>query len=95
MSLSEILGLSGVVSVVLSALVVVYASYKTNSSKVWREEAEAQKARADRLETDLTEIKDRLKRIQHDNERLFQLVTALEPTHLAAIRNFYNPPEAR
>ncbi|MFJ6010221.1 hypothetical protein ACIQHZ_31550 [Streptomyces halstedii] len=93
MSPSEIFGLAGVVSVVLAALVVVFASFKTNSAKVWREEAEAQKSRADRLESDLTEIKDRLRRIEQDNDRLIQLLTSLDPSHLVALRTHRFPPE--
>ncbi|NEC21183.1 hypothetical protein G3I50_23490 [Streptomyces parvus] len=70
----------------MAALVVVLAAYRTNTAAVWREEAEAQKSRADRLEASLKEINARLSRIEIENERLVQLLTSLDPTKLAVIR---------
>ncbi|MFE9660306.1 hypothetical protein [Streptomyces sp. NPDC005955] len=69
-----------------AAVVVVVAGYRTSAARVWREEAEAQKERADRLSTDLTEIKTRLARIEAENARLIQLLTALDPARLAHVR---------
>jgi predicted nuclease with TOPRIM domain len=60
---------------------------------VWREEAEAQKERADRLAGDLTEIKNRLTRIEQENARLIQLLTSLDPNRLAVMRLAANPTE--
>jgi predicted nuclease with TOPRIM domain len=60
---------------------------------VWREEAEAQKERADRLAGDLTEIKNRLTRIEQENARLIQLLTSLDPNRLAVMRLATNPTE--
>ena len=80
---SQILSYVGTISVILAALAVVIASFKTNTAKVWREEAEAQKQRADRLAGDLTEIKNRLSRIEAENKRLIQLLTSLDPNRLA------------
>ncbi|MFJ2112319.1 hypothetical protein ACIOEX_10555 [Streptomyces sp. NPDC087850] len=82
----EIIGLAGTLSSVIAAAVVVVASHKTSTAKVWREEAEAQKSRADRLENSLTEIKDRLTRIENENKRLIQILTALDPARLAVAR---------
>lgn len=93
MELSNVLTLTGIVTLLIASVVVVFAAFRTNTAKVWKEEAEAQKARADRLEGDLTEIKERLKRIQRDNDQLFQLLTALDPTRMAALRAHYPPPE--
>ncbi|MEV0471000.1 hypothetical protein, partial [Streptomyces prunicolor] len=63
------------------------------AARIWREEAEAQKERADRLASDLTEIKNRLTRIEQENARLIQLLTSLDPARLAVIRLADNPPE--
>ncbi|GGP44089.1 hypothetical protein GCM10010214_16200 [Streptomyces abikoensis] len=49
---------------------------------MWREEAEAQKARVDRLQEGLAEIKERLKRIEQENARLIALLTALDPARI-------------
>lgn len=93
MSPSEIFNHAGTVSVILAAVVVVVASFRTNTAKVWREEAEAQKSRADRLEASLKEINTRLSRIEIENERLVQLLTSLDPTKLAVIRLASLPSE--
>ncbi|MER6102406.1 hypothetical protein ABT115_08765 [Streptomyces sp. NPDC001832] len=86
MAPSEIFGLAGTLSAVLAAAAVLFASFKTNTAKVWKEEAEAQKQKADRLAGDLTEIKNRLSRIEAENARLIQLLTSLDPTRLAVVR---------
>lgn len=93
MTTTEIMSLAGSIGAVLAAAVVVLAGLRTNTAKVWKEEAEAQKERADRLSHDLTEIKDRLKRIEQENARLVHLLTALDPSHLATLRMVYSPPE--
>lgn len=65
-----------------SSLVVIRASRGARTAEVWRAEAEAQKARADRLADDLGEIKTRLARIEAENVRLRELVVALAPARL-------------
>ncbi|MEU9404784.1 hypothetical protein AB0E08_03625 [Streptomyces sp. NPDC048281] len=87
------LPLAGTLSSVLAAGVVVIAAFRTSAAKVWREEAEAQKQRADRLADDLTEIKNRLTRIEQENARLIRLLTSLDPNSLASIRLAVNPTE--
>jgi predicted nuclease with TOPRIM domain len=77
------LGLAGLL---VGGWVVVRASRDTRAVEVWRQEAEAQKARADRLQDDLTEIKDRLTRIEAENRRLVELLTALDPAQLSRLR---------
>jgi hypothetical protein len=93
MTLSTVFSISGTLAAFVAAGVVVLASFKTNAARVWREEAEAQKQRADRLAGDLTEIKNRLSRIEAENARLIQLLTSLDPNRLAAIRLAANPSE--
>ncbi|MVO87431.1 hypothetical protein GPA10_22370 [Streptomyces sp. p1417] len=70
------------------------AAFRTNTAKVWREEAEAQKERADRLAGDLAEIKARLARIEAENARLIQILTSLDPARLAVVRLTDDTPEA-
>ncbi|MFE5092092.1 hypothetical protein ACFRCI_17305 [Streptomyces sp. NPDC056638] len=93
MSPSEIFGLAGTLSVILAASAVVFASFKTNTAKVWKEEAEAQKARGDRLEASLKEINTRLSRIEAENKQLVQLLTSLDPSRLAVVRLTTTPTE--
>ncbi|GAA0455912.1 hypothetical protein ACFQ2B_26050 [Streptomyces stramineus] len=66
----------------IGGFVVVRASKEAKTAEVWRAEAEAQKARADRLQDDLAEIKERLKRIEAENARLIGLLTALDPRQI-------------
>ncbi|MGW1673298.1 hypothetical protein [Streptomyces sp. NPDC002324] len=86
MSPSQIYALGGTCAAIAAALAVILAAFRTNTARVWKEEAEAQKARAERLENDLKEIKERLTHIERDNARLVALLTSLDPTRLAAIR---------
>lgn len=79
MNVADYIGMSVGIA---GGLSVFLASRKTNTAKVWKEEAEAQKARADRLENDLQEIKERLTRIEDENKRLIELLTALDPARL-------------
>ncbi|MFF1450176.1 hypothetical protein ACFVYF_18855 [Streptomyces sp. NPDC058274] len=78
--------LVSLISTLAAAVVVVYASWRKGTGNIWKEEAEAQKARADRLEDDLDEIKERLSRIEKENARLIELLTALDPERLRALR---------
>ncbi|MEU5186987.1 hypothetical protein AB0G83_07505 [Streptomyces klenkii] len=66
----------------IGGYVVIRASKEAKTAEVWKGEAEAQKARADRLQDDLAEIKERLKRIEQENARLLALLTALDPSRL-------------
>ena len=74
-----------VCSSLAAASVVIYAGWRKGTHNVWKEEAEAQKARADRLEEDLDEIKERLARIEKENQRLIEILTALDPERLRAL----------
>jgi cytochrome c-type biogenesis protein CcmH/NrfG len=93
MTLSEFFSFSGPVVTFIAALVVILAAFRTNTARVWKEEAEAQKARAERLESDLKEIKNRLTHIERDNARLITLLTSLDPTRLTALRMTSDPLE--
>ncbi|MEU3436724.1 hypothetical protein [Streptomyces sp. NPDC006863] len=86
MTFAQALPAMGTLASLGAAIVVFFAAYRTSAAKVWREEAEAQKSRADRLEESLKEINSRLTRIEIENERLVHLLTSLDPTKLAVIR---------
>ncbi|MEU4492632.1 hypothetical protein AB0F96_04015 [Streptomyces sp. NPDC023998] len=93
MNSTQILSTGAAIASVVAAAVVVLASIRTSAARVWRDEAEAQKERADRLAGDLTEIKNRLSRIEAENARLIQLLTSLDPARLAVIRLTDTPTE--
>ncbi|MFI5877526.1 hypothetical protein ACIBAH_34855 [Streptomyces sp. NPDC051445] len=93
MNLSHFFSYSGPLTTFIAAAVVIFAAFRTNTARVWKEEAEAQKARAERLENDLKEIKQRLTHIERDNARLIQLLTSLDPVRLATHRLTSNTQE--
>ncbi|MEU1312250.1 hypothetical protein ABZ419_25610 [Streptomyces cinnamoneus] len=78
----NLFGFVGILATVVGGFVVIRASKEAKTADVWREEAAAQKARADRLQENLAEIKERLKRIEQENARLLALLTALDPTRI-------------
>ncbi|MFI9202639.1 hypothetical protein [Streptomyces sp. NPDC053048] len=86
MDVSHLLQSAGAFASLIAAAVVALAASRTSSARVWREEAEAQKERADRLAGDLTEIKNRLSRIEAENARLVHLLTSIDPSRLAVVR---------
>jgi predicted nuclease with TOPRIM domain len=86
MSPKSIIDYAGLISAVAAALIIVRAAWQTNTAKVWKEEAEAQRARADRLQNDMNEIKERLTRIEAENARLIELLTALDPERINSLR---------
>lgn len=86
MTPQEIIGFGATAASIVAALILVRAAWQSNTAKVWKEEAEAQKTRADRLQQDMTEIKERLSRIEVENKRLIELLTALDPARVAALR---------
>lgn len=91
MTIPQFFSYSGPLATFVAAAVVVLAAFRTNTARVWKEEAEAQTARANRLETDLKEIKARLTQIEQDNRRLIQLLTSIDPTQLNAYRLLTQP----
>ncbi|AYG80007.1 hypothetical protein DWB77_02127 [Streptomyces hundungensis] len=82
----DLFGIAGILATVIGGFVVVRAAKEAKTAEVWKAEAEAQKARADRLQEDLTEIKDRLGRIEEENKRLVQLVSTIDPARLNIFR---------
>lgn len=87
MTLSQFSAVTGTLASLVAAIVVVLAAFRTSAARVWREEAEAQKERADRLASDLAEIKARLSRIETENARLVQILTAIDPARLNIYRS--------
>ncbi|MFJ9771828.1 hypothetical protein ACIRVF_11340 [Kitasatospora sp. NPDC101157] len=79
---TEIFGFAGTAASVVAAFVIVRAAWQIKTAEVWRGEAEAQKTRADRLQDDMNEIKDRLTRIEAENRRLVELITTLDPSRI-------------
>ncbi|MFF4557159.1 hypothetical protein [Streptomyces sp. NPDC001422] len=84
MKLENLLSLIGTFG---AASVVAYATWRKGTSSVWKDEAEAQKARADRLEEHLNEINERLARIEKENQRLIEILTALDPERIRSLRS--------
>ncbi|MFE0773925.1 hypothetical protein [Streptomyces sp. NPDC058861] len=86
MTPTDILGYAGTAASIVAALVLVKAAWQTQTSKVWREEAEAQRTRADRLQSDMQEVKERLAQLEAKNQRLIDLLSTVDPDRLAALR---------
>ncbi|MFJ9900242.1 hypothetical protein ACIQPR_43630 [Streptomyces sp. NPDC091280] len=85
MDFQALFAYAGMGATAIAALVMTKAAWRLNTARVWKEEAEAQKARADRLMEDLTEIKERLTRIEDENKRLVQILLSLDPERIAAL----------
>lgn len=58
-----------------AAYVRVRSSVDNATAEIWKGEAEAQKARADRLEMQLEELTGRVARLEAENRHLSELVT--------------------
>jgi hypothetical protein len=58
-----------------AAFVRVKSSVDNQTAEIWKGEAEAQKARGDRLEAALQELSDRVGRLEAENRHLAELVT--------------------
>lgn len=67
-------------------LALVLAGVRTNSARIWREEAEAHKSRADRLIEELKEIKDRLTHLEKYNATLVAILSTIDPEKLEELR---------
>lgn len=86
MTISELFSFTGPVATFVALAVVVLGAFRTNTARVWKDEAEAQRSRADRLQSDMNEIKERLTRIEAENQRLIELLTALDPDRIRMLR---------
>ncbi|MGW2539307.1 hypothetical protein ACWC5I_00145 [Kitasatospora sp. NPDC001574] len=82
MTPTDIFGYAGTAASIVAAFVMMKAAWHINTAQIWKGEAEAQKTRADRLQDDLNEIKDRLTRIEAENRRLVELITTLDPSRI-------------
>ncbi|MEU0912125.1 hypothetical protein [Streptomyces althioticus] len=67
-------------------IAIVLAGRRTNASRIWREEAEAQKTRADRLIEELKEVKDRLTELEGYTQTLVLLLSTIDPQKLEELR---------
>lgn len=72
---ATILGLVLLLGAVAAAVVYVRASAAREATSLWKAEAEAQKARADRLEADFLSLTRRVERLEHENARLGELAS--------------------
>ncbi|MFF3416812.1 hypothetical protein ACFYW9_19245 [Streptomyces sp. NPDC002698] len=86
MDLTNMFEYAGMASTAIAALVLIKAAWRLNTAQVWKEEAEAQRTRADRLLDELSDIKDRLTRIEDENKRLVELLKALDPERINSLR---------
>lgn len=67
--------LFGLLGLIAAAFVVIRSGATKAAAEAWKGEAEAQKARADRLESDLVDLKARVLALETDNARLKDLAT--------------------
>ncbi|MEW2406475.1 hypothetical protein [Streptomyces griseoviridis] len=70
MELSSLVGASEIVGGAALFLMLVYRQVKTGAKDAWREEAEAQTARADRLEHELTRLTETVNELRRENREL-------------------------
>ena len=82
----DIINFGGALAGVSGAAALVAASIRTNSARIWKEEAEAQKTRADRLFGELEEIKNRLTHLEQYNRNLVTLLSTIDPQKLEELR---------
>lgn len=82
----EILNYGGALAGVAGAASLIVASIRTNAARIWKEEAEAQKTRADRLFGELEEIKNRLTHLESYNATLVALLSTIDPQKLEELR---------
>jgi hypothetical protein len=68
-------GALATVGALAAAYVRVRSSVDNQTAEIWKGEAEAQKARADRLEVALAELSERVARLEAENRHLSELVT--------------------
>lgn len=70
MDLSTLVGASEIAGGAALFLVLVYRQVKTGARDAWREEAEAQTARADRLERELSRLTETVNELRRENREL-------------------------
>ncbi|MGY5131281.1 hypothetical protein ACWGJW_02470 [Streptomyces nigrescens] len=77
MELSSLVGASEIVGGALLFMGLVYRQIKTGARDAWREEAEAQTAKSDRLAADVAELIEEVRLFRVENEGLRGEVAAL------------------
>ena len=70
MEFSSLVGASEIVGGAALFLILVYRQVKTGARDAWREEAEAQTARADRLEREVARLIDVVEVLRVENREL-------------------------
>jgi predicted ATPase len=70
-----VLGICGALIGVGSAFVKIRSETDTESARLWKENAEAEKSRADRLEATVRDLTARVDRMEIENAALRSLVT--------------------
>lgn len=82
----ELLNYGGAFAGVAGAVSLIAASFKTSSARIWKDEAEAHKARADRLIEELEEVKNRLTGLEAYTKTLVTLLSTIDPERLEELR---------
>jgi Tfp pilus assembly protein PilN len=75
----EIINNGGIIA---GAVAIILAGFRTNTARVWKDEAEAQKTRADRLIAELDEVKERLGELEAHTQGLVRLLSRIDPQKL-------------
>jgi hypothetical protein len=70
-----VFGALAVIGALAAAYVRVRSSVDNATAEIWKGEAEAQKARADRLEAELGELSARVTRLECERETLLSVAT--------------------
>ncbi|QAX95005.1 hypothetical protein SEA_SEBASTISAURUS_17 [Streptomyces phage Sebastisaurus] len=70
MGISDAVGAAEIVGGACLFLMLVYRQVKTGARDAWREEAEAQTARADRLEKELSRLTEVVESLRRENREL-------------------------
>jgi hypothetical protein len=90
----EILNYGGVFAGVAGAASLVIASFRTNTAKVWqenaaswKEEAEVQKTRADRLIAEMEGVKHELEDLKKYTRTLVGVLSTIDPQKLEELRH--------
>jgi len=83
----DFLNYAGGLAIFGGALAVVITSIRTNATRIWKEEAEAEKRRADRLFEELEEVKNRLTDLENYTKTLVVILSTVDPQKLDDLRN--------
>lgn len=85
--MNELFNIGGTLAGVAGAIALIASSIRTNAARIWKEEAEAQKTKNNRLIGELEEIKTRLTLLEKYNATLVALVTTIDPQKLEELRS--------